>query len=117
MGVEPALQELYLSTVQVFRVVSTNKYGVDTYAASPDVLPARLEGATREIIRPTGAKTASIGRAILTDCYDWLTEQCDLKVPNLSGGFDWVELLNVDTYYDERGPYYQILYYGVRGVA
>lgn len=112
MAIENDMLEIYDQTVQIFRYLSTNKYAEDTYAETPDVLPCRLEGATAEIITPTGSKAASIGSAYLTDVYPWLTEKCDMKVQNLNGGYDWVELLNVDTHYDQNGPYYQVLYYG-----
>lgn len=112
--VEADLLEIYNVEVQIFRYLSSNKYGEDTYAQTPDMLPCRLEGSTREIITPTGAKTAAIGRALLTTTYPWLSERCNMKVPTLSGGWEWVELLNVDTVYDQHGPYYQALYYGVQ---
>lgn len=112
VAIENDLLDIYDQTVQIFRYLSTNKYAEDKYAETPDVLPCRLEGATAEVITPTGSKAAAIGTAFLTDVYPWLTEKCDMKVQNLNGGYDWVELLNVDTHYDQNGPYYQVLYYG-----
>lgn len=110
--IEAALRDLYLSKVRLYKVLRTDKYGVDVYDTVPEELPCRLEGSTQEIITPTGTKTAATGRALLIDAYPWLNEKCNMYVQNLSGGWDWVELLNVDTVWDERGPYYQALYYG-----
>lgn len=113
--IEKELRHLYFQEVQVFRYLSHSKYGVDTYATTPDVLPARIEGETREVITPTGSKQASTGRVFLTDVYPWLTERDNLKVQRPDGTFEWVELLNVDTFYDDMGPYYMTLSFGLRG--
>lgn len=113
MAIEAELAELYINQVEVYPFLKSDKYGTDSYGP-PVVLPCRLEGRTREIITPTGSKQASTGQAYLTDVYPWMTEKCDLKVLNPAGVWEWVELLNVDTHYDQDTPYYQVLYYGVR---
>lgn len=114
MAVEAELAELYFNEVQVYPYLRTNKYATDEYGP-PVVLLCRLEGTTKEIITPTGSKQASTGRAYLLDVYPWITEKCDLKVKNPAGVWEWVELLNVDTHYDQDSPYYQVLYFGVKG--
>lgn len=114
MAIEAELAELFFNEVQVFPFLRTNKYATDEYGPAV-TLQCRLEATTKEIITPNGSKQASTGKAFLTDVYPWITEKSDLKIKNPAGEWEWVELLNVDTYYDQDSPYYQVLYFGVKG--
>lgn len=109
-----ALKALCTQTVKLYGYLGSDEYGNDSYDETPTDALCHIDGRSKEVITPTGAKRAADGTVYLAEVYPWLTEQANMHVPDLAdpSGYRWVELLSVDLLYDEDGPYAQVLTYG-----
>jgi hypothetical protein len=112
--IQPELYALLTQTVKAYAPAGTDGYGYTSYDTVALVLPCHIEGRMKEVVDKQGEAVISTGRAILGDVYLGLNDQYRLEVPDPStvNGWKSVNIIAVETHYDENGPYNQTIYYG-----
>lgn len=112
---DSALRELCQNTCKIYTWVGTDKYGKDTYSSTPIIAKCYIDGESAETMSQTRGTIIASGRLFLADVYPTLNESANLYVqdPSDPSGFRWVELLSIDTLWNEHGEIEaQVLFYG-----
>lgn len=113
MPLEPEFEALFTQTLSVKRNLGTNEYGQYAYEAVPVLIPCHIDGRVKEMHTPVGGTVLSTGAAYI-DVTPWLTAEDSGYVPELSDatGERVVDIIGVQTRYDESGPHHMVVYFG-----
>lgn len=120
MALEQEFKDAFTQTLRVYKYEGTNDYGQDAYDTDAVNIPCHINARVTEMLSEAGETRLSTGVAYI-DIVPWLTADDNAYVPETSShqsssnpGFRQIDIIGVQTAYDEDGPHHMVVYFGER---
>lgn len=117
--VEDAYLMVMAVQVRIYRRLTGDGYGQETYATDPVLVPCYLEGADEDFVRDSGNTVHTTGIAYFGFVVPWLTVNDRMDVPDTADPSGWrrTAIGGIAEKYGPTGIHHQEVYYGPVGAA
>ena len=117
--VEDAYLMVMAVQVRIYRRLTGDGYGQETYAPDPVLVPCYLEGADEDFVHDGGNTIHTTGIAYFGFVVPWLTVNDRMDVPDTAEASGWrrTAIGGIGEKYGPSGLHHQEVYYGPVGAA